>query len=59
MKIKKLMRQRKVPQWKIARLLQINESVLCRKLRDEPTGEFRRQIEQAIEILATDNKIDQ
>lgn len=54
--IKKLMRQRKVPQWKIARHLQMNESVFCKKLRDEPVGTFREQIMQAIEILATDNK---
>ena len=56
MEIKKLMRQRKIPQWKIARYLQLNESVFCRKLRDEPTGEFRQQIMQAIESLANDSK---
>ena len=56
MEIKKLMRQRKVTQWRIAKLLDINETTFSKMLRVEPQGEFRARIEQAIEILANDSK---
>ena len=56
MEIKKLMKQKKITQWRVARLLNINETTFSKMLRDEPQGELRTQIMQAIEILATDNK---
>ena len=55
MEIKKLMKQKKITQWRVARLLNINETTFSKMLRDEPVGEFRKRIEQAIEILASDN----
>lgn len=50
--IKKIMKEHHVSQWKVAYEIGMNESVLCRKLRDEPTGEFRQRLLDAIMKLA-------
>lgn len=47
--IKIVMRDNKVPQWKVAEYLGISEITLCRKLRHEPDMKFRAKIIEAIE----------
>ena len=49
--VKQIMRENHVPQWKIAEMIGMNESVFNRKLRYEPEGEFRNQILDAIQKL--------
>ena len=50
--IKKYMKEKHVTQWKVAREIGMDESVLCRKLRTEPFGEFRQTLLNAIDKLA-------
>lgn len=53
--LKKKMRKHRVRQWQIAEYLGIHETELSRRFRHPLSEDFAKEVEDAIEILATQN----
>ena len=49
--VKQIMKENRVAQWEVAKTIGMHESVLSRKLREEPDGEFREKIIDAIKTI--------
>ena len=51
MEFKKRLKEANIKQWEIAKVIGVSEFTLVRKLRNEPTGEFLEQLEEAITTI--------
>ena len=48
---KKYLRKKGIPQWRLAEAAGMSEFSLCRALRREPEGEFRKRLMAAVEVI--------